>query len=82
MQQNGNNKIHTSINLQKRITASLGHVKMEAFALIMQLDTNACARMITLGATANVSIIVIIYIYFNFIYNFLRIANTYIIGDN
>ena len=59
IQQNGNNIIHTSIHLQKRITASLGRVKIEAFALILQLDTNAGAREITLGTTANVSIIVI-----------------------
>ena len=64
--------------LQNRITANQGRVKMEAIALIPQLDTHACARMITLGKTANVSIIAIMYIclYFN---NLLWMANSYII---
>ena len=58
--------------LQNRITANQGRVKMEAIALILQLDTHAAARMITLEITANVSSIAIIYnvyVYFN---NLLR----------
>ena len=48
--------------LQNRITARQVRVKMEAFAIIPQLDTHAAARMITLGTTAIVSIIVVMYI--------------------
>ena len=66
------------MNLQNIITASQGRVKMVVIAMIPQLDTHACARMITLGTTANVSIIAIMYIclYFN---NLLWMANSYII---
>ena len=45
--------------LQKRITASQGRVKMEASAKIPQVDTHAAARMITLGTTAIVSILLL-----------------------
>ena len=54
------------MNLQNSITASQGRVKMEAFVIIPQLDTHAAARMITLGTTANVSIIAIMHIYIYF----------------
>ena len=47
------------MSLQNLITASQVRVKMEAFAIIPQLDTRAAARMITLGTTAIVSIIAI-----------------------
>jgi hypothetical protein len=48
--------------LQNKITASQGHVKMEAIAKIPQVDTHAAARMITLGTTAIVSVIASMYI--------------------
>ena len=48
--------------LQKRITASQGRVKMEAFAEIPQVDIRAGAIMITLGTTAIVSLIVIMFV--------------------
>ena len=51
------------MNLQNRITASQVRVKMEAFAIIPQLDTHATARMITLGTTAIVRIIAFMYIF-------------------
>ena len=50
------------MSLQNLITASQVRVKMEAFAIIPQLDTHAAARMITLVTTAIVSIIAIMYI--------------------
>ena len=59
---NNSNTIETSMILQKRITASQVRVKMEAFAIIPQLDTHAAARIIILGTTAIVSIIAIVYI--------------------
>ena len=40
---------------------------MEAIATIPQLDTHVAARMITLGTTAIVSIIAIIYIFNTFL---------------
>ena len=46
--------------LQSRITASQGRVKMEAFAIIPHLGTHAAARMITLGTTANVNIVLLL----------------------
>ena len=54
---------------------------MEAIAKIPQVDTHAAARMITLGATAIVSLIAIMHlkIYFS---NLLRMASSYIIGVN
>ena len=58
--------------LQNTISANQGRVKMEAFAIIPQLDTHAAARMITLGTPANVGSIAImynVYVYFN---NLLR----------
>ena len=39
------------------ITASHGRVKMEAFAMLSQVDTHVAARMIILGITAIVSIL-------------------------
>ena len=48
--------------LQNVITASQVRVKMEAIAIIPKLDTLATARMTTLGTTAIVSLIAIIYI--------------------
>ena len=48
--------------LLNAITASQVRVKMEAFAIIPQLDTHAAARMITLGTTATVRLIAIMYI--------------------
>ena len=62
MQYNGNNEIQTSMLLQNRITASQLRVKMEAFAIIQQLDTHAAARMATLGTIAIVNIIAIMFI--------------------
>ena len=59
MQLNGNDKIQTSMILQSRITANQGRVKMEAFAIIPQMDTHAAARIITLGTTAIVSIVLL-----------------------
>ena len=41
------------MNLQNRITASQVRVKMEAIAIIPQVDTHAAARMITLGTRTN-----------------------------
>jgi len=62
--------------LQNRIIASQFHVKMEAFATIPQLDIHATARMITLGTTAIVSIIAVMYIEKNiYFYSLLRILN-------
>ena len=55
---------------------------MEAIALILQLDTHAAARMITLGTTAIVNIIAIMYILKTHFINLLRRANIYIIGVN
>ena len=70
-----------SMVLQNRITASQVHVKMEAFAIIPQLDTYAAARMITLGTTAIVSIIAIMYFFIN-VFDLLRMANIYYIRGN
>ena len=42
------------------MTANQVRVKMEAFASIPQLDKHAAARMITLGATAIVSIVLLV----------------------
>ena len=47
--------------LQNRTTASQGRVKMAAIAKIPQVDTRAAARMITLGTTAIVSLIAIMF---------------------
>ena len=46
--------------LQNRITASQGRVKMGAIALMPQVDTRAAARMVTLGTTAIVSILLLL----------------------
>ena len=54
--------MQTSMILQKRITASQGRVKMEAFAETPQVDIRAGAIMITLGTTAIVSLIVIMFV--------------------
>ena len=43
------------------ITASLGRVKMEEFAEIPKEGTHATARLVTLGPTACVNIIAIMY---------------------
>ena len=43
------------------ITASQGRVKMEEFAVIPEVDTYAAARLVTLGRTAKVNIIAIMY---------------------
>ena len=43
------------------ITANQGRVKMEEFAVIPEEDTHAGARLDTLGGTAIVNIIVIMY---------------------
>ena len=65
MQYKGSNIIQISMILQNRITVCQGRLKMEAFAIIPQLDTPAAARVNTLETPANVSIIVIMYICFN-----------------
>ena len=49
--------------LQNRIIASQRRVKMEAIAKIPQVDTHAAARMVTLGTTAIVSFIAIMYMF-------------------
>ena len=51
--------MHTSLILQNGITASQVRVKMEAIALIPQVDTHAAARMNSLGTTAIVSLVAI-----------------------
>ena len=53
--------------LQITISASQGRVKMEAFAIIPQLDTHAAARMITLGRTAVVSMLLLLCTFKNII---------------
>ena len=60
---NRSSKMQTSMILQKRITASQGRVKMEAFAEIPQVDIRAAARKITLGTTAIVSLIFITFVF-------------------
>ena len=62
MQKNDRNEMQTSLLLQNGITAGQVRVKMEAIALIPQVDTRAAARMITLGTTAIVSLIAFMYI--------------------
>ena len=62
MQSHCLNVIPVSMILQKRITASQVRVKMEAVAIISQVDTHAAARMITLGTTAIVGLIATMYI--------------------
>ena len=62
--------------LQITISASQGRVKMEAFAIIPQLDTHAAARMITLGTTAIVSILLLLCTFKNICFhNLLDILN-------
>ena len=53
--------------LQNRITASQGRVKMEEIAWIPEEDTHATARLDTLGRTACVNIITIIYYSFKIV---------------
>ena len=60
---NRSSKMQTSMILQKRITASQGRVKMEAFAEIPQVDIRAAARKITLATTAIVSLIFIMFVF-------------------
>ena len=60
MQLIGSKIIHTSMILQNRITARQGRVKTEAIAVIPKVDTHAAARMITLGTTVIVSILVLV----------------------
>ena len=66
MQTNDKNEMQTSLILQNEITASQVRVKMEAIALIPQVDTRAAARMITLGTTAIVSIVLLCKLIFIF----------------
>ena len=70
-----NNTIQISIILQNRITVYQGRVKMEAFVIIPQLDTHAAARMITLGTTAIVSIILLCTYKYIYSHNLRRILN-------
>ena len=65
MQKTDRNEMQTSLILQNGITASPVRVKMEAIALIPEVDTHAAARMITLGTTAIVSVIAFMYIVLN-----------------
>ena len=70
------------------ITASQVRVKMEAFAIIPQLDTPAAARIISRGTTAIVSILFLlrtfknIYLIKSPTYIKLTMADGYILGAN